>query len=79
MLRVFLVFLVFAICVLVLRSFYYLMIGIQEKQRGQLRGGRNLKTTGSRYLCDTCKYDYGTVCTRSERPNAVTCPDYKPR
>jgi len=30
-----------------------------------------------RYLCDTCKWDYGTACIRPERPNAVTCPDYK--
>jgi hypothetical protein len=32
-----------------------------------------------RYLCDTCKYDYGDVCHRPERPNAITCPDYKRR
>jgi hypothetical protein len=30
-------------------------------------------------LCDTCKYDYGTVCTRPERPNATRCPDYRGR
>ena len=30
-----------------------------------------------RILCDTCKYDYGTACTRPERPNATVCPDYK--
>ena len=29
------------------------------------------------FLCDTCKYDYGSVCTRSERPNAEVCPDYE--
>ncbi len=28
-------------------------------------------------LCDTCKYDYGSVCTRPDRPNATVCPDYK--
>lgn len=32
-----------------------------------------------RILCDTCKYDYGNVCTRPERPNARKCPDYKRR
>jgi hypothetical protein len=32
-----------------------------------------------RYLCDSCKFDYGTACVRPERPNAVRCPDYKPR
>jgi hypothetical protein len=30
-------------------------------------------------LCDTCKWDYGGVCKRPERPNAYTCPDYKRR
>jgi hypothetical protein len=30
-----------------------------------------------KFLCDTCKYDYGTACRRPERPNAVKCPDYK--
>jgi hypothetical protein len=30
-------------------------------------------------LCDTCKYDYGDVCKRPERPNALRCPDYKRR
>jgi len=30
-----------------------------------------------RILCDTCKYDYGTACTRPERPNATVCPDYR--
>lgn len=39
---------------------------------------RRLFATGSkRYLCDTCKWDYGNACTRPERPNALTCPDYK--
>ncbi|MEM7308637.1 MAG: hypothetical protein AAF682_18280 [Planctomycetota bacterium] len=33
----------------------------------------------SRVLCDTCKYDYGSVCTRPERPNATRCSDYKRR
>lgn len=32
---------------------------------------------GSGYLCDTCKYSYGDVCNRREKPNATTCPDYK--
>lgn len=30
-------------------------------------------------LCDTCKYDYGDVCKRPERPNATVCPDYNKR
>lgn len=32
-----------------------------------------------KFLCDTCRYDYGTACHRRERPNAAKCPDYKPR
>lgn len=32
-----------------------------------------------RFLCDTCRYDYGDACTRPERPNALECDDYKPR
>ena len=30
-----------------------------------------------RPLCDSCRYDYGNVCRRPERPNAMRCPDYK--
>ncbi|HEX6883036.1 MAG TPA: hypothetical protein VF530_06620 [Planctomycetota bacterium] len=30
-----------------------------------------------RPLCDTCRYDYGNVCKRPERPNALQCPDYR--
>jgi len=32
-----------------------------------------------RFLCDTCRYDYGDACLRPERPNATSCPDYQPR
>jgi len=32
---------------------------------------------GERILCDTCKYDYGDACRRSERPNATVCEDYE--
>gem|GEM_PF-869603 len=31
------------------------------------------------FLCDSCKYDYDAACHRPERPNAVKCPDYRPR
>jgi len=30
-----------------------------------------------KFLCDTCRYDYGSACRRPERPNATKCPDYK--
>ena len=43
-------------------------------------GLRRLFATGSAgYLCDRCKWDYGDACSRPERPNAKTCPDYKHR
>ena len=29
-----------------------------------------------RFLCDSCKYDYGSACARPERPNAVVCDGY---
>ena len=41
--------------------------------RGMFASGK------SGYLCDTCKWDYGDACSRPERPNARTCPDYKRR
>ena len=41
---------------------------------------RLFATGGSgRYLCDTCKWDYGDACKRPERPNARVCPDYRKR
>ena len=48
--------------------------------RRMMEGLRRIFALGSkRYLCDSCKYDYGNVCTRPERPNALVCPDYKKR
>ena len=34
---------------------------------------------GTKFLCDTCKYDWGDACNRPERPNAIRCPDYRKR
>ncbi len=39
-------------------------------------GVRGLGGVGG-YLCDSCKYSYGDVCNRPEKPNATKCPDYK--
>lgn len=44
--------------------------------RSLLQAIRSLFTGGAP-LCDKCKYDYGNVCTRSDRPNAKRCPDYR--
>lgn len=30
-------------------------------------------------LCDTCKYDYHTVCLDPRRPNATQCEEYRKR
>jgi len=35
------------------------------------------RASGGAPLCDRCKYDYGSVCTRPERPNAMECSDFK--
>ena len=35
--------------------------------------------TGSRFLCDRCRYNYGSACLRPERPNAIRCPDFRAR
>ena len=51
-------------------------MGWLEKLWSGLRG---LLPGGTRVLCDDCKYDYGNVCMRPERPNATRCPDYKRR
>lgn len=38
---------------------------------------RVLSGGSGEFLCDTCRYDYGSACSRPERPNARKCPDYK--
>jgi len=32
-----------------------------------------------RFLCDSCRYDYGHACRRPGRPNVTRCPEYKAR
>ena len=39
--------------------------------------GSGRASRGGRFLCDSCRYNYGDVCARPERPNAVQCPDYR--
>ncbi len=31
------------------------------------------------FLCDHCKYDHNSACHRPQRPNAIKCPDYRPK
>jgi len=31
------------------------------------------------FLCDSCKFNDARYCSRRERPNATSCPDYKQR
>jgi len=28
------------------------------------------------FLCDTCRYNHPTSCSRPERPNAKSCEEY---
>lgn len=45
----------------------------------RLNGWWQAQQAPGRFLCDSCRYDYGDVCNRPERPNAKRCPDYKRR
>lgn len=36
-------------------------------------------TCPTEFLCDNCKYDHPTTCRHAARPNAVKCPDYRPK
>lgn len=49
------------------------------RHRGKSRNPFRIITGRSEFLCDDCKWNYGNVCTRAERPNATECPDYKPK
>lgn len=77
--RVFLIFFLIAIFIIFLKAMQLVFVGISEKIEERKRSGKKIVGSGTRYLCDTCRYDYGTACSRPERPNAVQCPDYKPR
>ncbi|MCL4694355.1 MAG: hypothetical protein KJ060_17830 [Candidatus Hydrogenedentes bacterium] len=33
----------------------------------------------SEFLCDNCRYDHPSACLHPQRPNAVKCPDYRPK
>jgi hypothetical protein len=46
--------------------------------RGRPREGGGLRGQDA-FLCDSCKYNDARYCSRVERPNATTCPDYKMR
>ena len=47
------------------------------RQRARQRW-QQFHATG-KFLCDSCRYDYGSACHRPERPNAAQCPEYRPR
>ena len=38
-----------------------------------------LRAGTSEFLCDRCKYDTVELCSRPERPNAKSCPEFKAR
>ncbi len=37
------------------------------------------KRCPTEFLCDHCVYDHPSACRHAVRPNAVKCPDYKPK
>lgn len=41
--------------------------------------GLSIGSGKSEFLCDSCKFNYGDACKRTERPNATKCPDYQQR
>ena len=47
------------------------------KKKWKRLASRLRTLTGSQtFLCDSCKLNYGEVCKRRERPNAIVCEDY---
>lgn len=49
------------------------------KLRARLNSWWRRRQAPGRFLCDSCRYDYGEACRRPERPNATRCEDYRPR
>ena len=47
------------------------------RNRGASRNPFRILRGRGEFLCDDCKWNYGNVCTRPERPNATSCPEYK--
>jgi len=47
--------------------------------RGRAAGSGPFHVPGDEFVCDNCKYNDARYCSRSERPNAVDCPDYRSR
>jgi hypothetical protein len=43
------------------------------------RSGPGRWVSRGEFLCDSCKYDHPNLCSRPERPNATSCPDYRER
>ncbi len=55
------------------------MIGAIRRFFERLRNrftSMKVKAKGNTFLCDVCKWNYGDICTRPERPNAQECPDF---
>lgn len=56
-----------------------IILGAEYWQNRNSKNPLRLLRGKTEFLCDDCKWNYGNVCTRPERPNATTCPDYKPK
>ncbi|MDA0840725.1 MAG: hypothetical protein O3B01_25250 [Planctomycetota bacterium] len=69
------IFLVFPI--LALAAAFILGAEFFRKKSEGITSPFRVLTGSTEFLCDDCKWNYGSVCTRPERPNATRCPDFK--
>ena len=57
--------------------FWLLAVGISLALAFAVKAAPNLSRGRSAFLCDSCKYADPRYCSRPERPNATSCPDYR--
>jgi hypothetical protein len=50
-----------------------------RRWRHSLRQRMEQINAPGKFLCDSCRYDYGTSCHRAGRPNVAKCPEYRRR
>jgi hypothetical protein len=55
-----------------LKRFYHWLFPDHKDQKARWRFGGEKD-----FLCDTCRYNYGSSCSQPDRPNAIKCRDYK--
>ena len=57
--------------------FWLLAVGVSLALAFAVRAVPGFSRGRSAFLCDSCKYDDPRYCSRPERPNATSCPDYR--